>query len=195
LGLPINIILKKELGFTATTKETKTLLNKKSCFVNDRLVKDVHLIVGFMDVITFPEIKQNYRVTLSKKGKLSIVEIDEKEAKLRLSKVVGKTKIKGGKIQINTLDSYNILVKEDKYKTSDSLLLENKSNEIKKVFSLVEGSSIILIGGKHIGSIGVIEKIENNNIFFKSNDNEQIYETLKKFVYVIGDKKPEIKVQ
>jgi ribosomal protein S4E len=49
--------LKKKLGFTATTKETKTLLNKKSCFINDRRFKDIHRIVGFMDVITFHEIQ------------------------------------------------------------------------------------------------------------------------------------------
>jgi small subunit ribosomal protein S4e len=195
LGTSINHILKKELNIASTSKESKTLLNRKSCLVNGKVIGDVHYIVGFMDVVSFPEIKKNYRVTLSKKGKLSLIEIDEKEVDLHLSKIIGKKILTGKKVQINTMDARNILVKENMYKTSDSLLIELSSKLVKKHLSFKESNTIMLIGGKHIGSVGQIEKIEDKNIFFKNDSDGQVYETLKKFAFVLGEKKSEIKVQ
>ncbi|MFT4297572.1 MAG: 30S ribosomal protein S4e [Candidatus Woesearchaeota archaeon] len=195
LGVSINHLLKKNLGFASTTKESKTLLNNGSCYVNCKLVKNVHYLVGFMDSLSFPEIKKHYRVVLSEKGKVTLIEIDEKESKLKLSKITNKTLVKGGKFQLNTMDGRNILIKEDKYNTSDSILLDLESGEIKKSIALKEKATIMLIGGKHIGFVGQIENIDNNKVFFKNNKNDQTYETLKKFVFVIGESKSELKVQ
>ncbi len=195
LGISINHILKKDLKIATITKDTQLIINNKDCLVNSKPVKNIHHLVGFMDVITLPKLKKNYRVILNPRGKIGVIEIDEKEANLVLSKVMNKTKIKKGLTQINTLNNRNIPVKEDKYKTSDSLLVELPSQKIKKQLSLSEGSYVILIGGKHIGSLGLIQKIEGNKVFFKSETADQIYETLKKFVFVLGKDKAEIKVQ
>jgi len=195
LGTSINHVLKKELKVTSITKESQNIINNKDCLVNGKPVKDVHTIVGLMDVISLPKLKKSFRMTLNNKGKLSFVEIDDKEAGLKLSKVVGKTKIKGGKTQINTLDGRNILVKDDNYNTSDTIVIELPSQKIKKHVAFGEGATVMLTGGKHSGSIGKIEKVDNNTIFFKSNQDDKTYETLKKFVFVLGKDKQEIKVQ
>lgn len=195
LGFSLNHLMKNELGLTKTTKETKQVLFNKDCLVNGIEAKDVHLSVGFMDVISFPKIKKNYRITINKLGKLEAIEIADKDAKFKLSKVTNKTKLKGGKTQINTLDAKNILVDKDEYKTSSSLLLELPGFKISKTFELEKGSFVILTGGRHIGSLGIIESVEGNSVIFKNNSNDEQYETLKEFVFVLGKGKSEITVE
>lgn len=195
LGISINYILKNELNIASITKESKQILNNKDCLVNGKIIKDVHHLVGFMDTISLPRIKKNYRMTLSQRGKISAIEINEKEIGIKLSKIMGKTKLKSNKIQINTLDGRNIIVKEDTFKTSDSILIEVPSQKIKKSFTLEDGATIMIIGGKHIGTTGKIEKIDNNAIFFKSNADDKTYETLKRFAFVLGKDKSEVTVQ
>jgi len=193
LGYSINHLMRNELSLTSTKKETQHVLNEKGVLVNGKSVNDYHYIVGFMDVISLPKIKKYYRITIDNKGKVKPIEIKEQEAGIKLSRVIGKTIMKGKKLQVNTMDAKNILVKEFNCNTSDSLVIELPSQKIKSVLAFEKGSMIMLIGGKHIGVAGTIEKIENDTIFFKGDD-EKSYETLKKYAYVIGKNKPEVSV-
>ncbi len=195
LGVSLNHILKKELGLANITKESKQILNNRDCLINGKAATDFHLIVGFMDVISFPKIGKYYRMIINKSGKLLPIAIDEKDSKIKLSKVTNKTIIKGGKIQVNTLDAKNILVDKDEYKTSSSLLLEVSTLKIKKCFDLEKGALIMLMGGRHIGSMGVIESIDGNSIVFKNSTNDEQYQTLKEFVFVLGKGKSEVLVE
>jgi len=58
---------------------------------------------------------------------------------------------------------------------------------------LEKGSTIFLIGGKHLGETGTIEDITGNKIIYKIKSNE-VFETLKKYAFVIGIDKPIIKL-
>ena len=51
----------------------------------------------------------------------------------------------------------------------------------------------MLIGGKHVGTIRKVYKIEGTKIFFTAEG--EIFETLKKYVSVLGQSKPEIKAR
>lgn len=195
LGISLNHVIKKELNLANITKEVKSILNNGDCLVNGKKAKEVHANVGFMDVISFPKIKKNFRVIINKSGKLSLIEIDEKESNVKLSKIINKTIVKKGKIQINTLDGKNILVEKDSYKTSETLVFGLPEMSIKKCLSLEKGAFVMLIGGRHIGSVGIIESLSSSSIIFKDNKTEEQYETLKKFVFVIGKEKPEITVE
>ncbi|MFT4303258.1 MAG: 30S ribosomal protein S4e [Candidatus Woesearchaeota archaeon] len=194
LGMSINHFIKQELKYAKTTKEVKSILNAGKCLVNGRIIKDVHYSVGFMDVLSFPDLKLNKRIVLDKRGKLKLLDIDNKEKDYRLSKIIGKTKVKKGKVQLNTLDGRNILVDKDSYVVSSSLLIKVPDQKVEKSLELAEGSFILLLGGKHIGSTGVIDKIMDNSIIFKTNDN-QLFQTLKKFVFVLGKGKSELKIE
>ncbi|MCB9358575.1 30S ribosomal protein S4e [Candidatus Woesearchaeota archaeon] len=194
MGMSINHFMKKDLKLSMTTKETKSILNAGKCLVNGKAITDVHYMVGFMDVISYPDLKKYYRVILNKKGKLTLIEIDDKESSLVLSKVIGKTKLKKGKIQINTLDGRNILVDKDSYKTSDSVVIKVPGQKVEKNIEFKEGSFVMLMGGKHIGVTGNIESIKDNSIIFKTKDNVS-FETLKKYVFVLGNGKAELKIE
>jgi small subunit ribosomal protein S4e len=195
LGISLNHVIKRELGLANTTKEVKLILNNGDCLVNNKEAKDVHLNVGFMDIVSFPKIKKYYRITINKTGKLFLLEINEKESLLKLSKITNKTVLKKGKVQLNTMDGKNILIDKDSYNTSSSLLIDLSKSEIKKSLNLEKNAIVILIGGRHIGSIGMIESVSSNSIIFRDNIEDKEYETLKKFVFVIGKDKSEIMVE
>jgi len=193
LGFSINHLLKKELKMCKITKEAKFILNSKKCYVNNKPVLDVHYMVGLMDVVSFPELSKYYRVVLNENGFITAVEIDEKESNLLLCKLINKTKLKNNEIQLNTLNARNIKVKKDEYKTSGSLLIELPSQKILEYFPLEQGSTVMLIGGKNRGQIGVIDKVDDSKIYFKKDS--KTYLTLKKFAFVLGKNKPRIKIR
>ena len=146
-----------------------------------------------MDVVSFPSTKEAYRIIFNKQGKLSSIKIDGKEASQKICKIVGKTPIKGGKIQLNLFDSRNIIIDKNDYSVGDSLLIEVPSQKIISHFKLEKGASIILTAGKHISMEGKIENSDGEKIIFKNKDNESTT-TSKKYAFVVGKEKAAIKV-
>ncbi len=174
----------KDLHLAKTTRELKKILNNQEILVDGKRVKDKNFPVGFMDVITIKDIG-SYRIMINKNGLLKILDA-KKELNLKPSKIINKTMYKGGRLQLNLVDSRNILVKEDKYKTGDSLIIEVPSQKIIEHLPLKQGAFISLIGGKHIGDNGVVDKITDKNIFYKNKDNI-IIETSKQYAFVLKE--------
>ena len=139
-----------------------------------------------MDVISIPKIKAHYRVLINNKGKIVIININEKEAAFKLCKIRNKSPL-GKKIQINCTDGRNILIEKGDYKTSDSLVVEMPSQKIKENLPFAKGNTILLLGGKHMGDIGLLEEIKGNKIICKKG--KEYVETLKKYAFVIGKDK------
>ena len=204
IGLPLNVILKDLLDHAKSSKEVKKILNNQEILVDQKRRKDPAFVVGFMDIISIPKLKEHYRVLLNKKGYLVPIKIDEKQAKLKLCKVNNKTLIKGAKdskssstlikkqIQLNLFDGRNILIEKTDIKTGDTLVIEVPSQKIIDSFKFEKGATIYLSAGKHAGYIGKIEDIKENKIIFKTKSGDNI-ETLKKYAFVIGKEKPFIK--
>ncbi len=193
LSMPICVLLKEFLKCAKTTKEVKKLLHSNEVLVDQRRVTDYRFPAGLMDVITLTPTKSNYRIVFDEKGRLKPVEIDAKEAKVKLCQVRKKTAIKGGKIQLNLSDSRNIILQKNEYGIGDSLLIELPSQKILGQFKLEKGASVMLISGKHIAEQGVVESAEGRNILFNSTKGHPIT-TLKSYAFVTGKSKPEVKV-
>ena len=50
---------------------------------------------------------------------------------------------------------------------------------------------VYLVGGKHAGTLGIIENVSENKIAYKEQAGEgKKYETLKEYAFVIGKDKP-----
>ncbi len=194
LSMSINVVLKDMLKCAKTTKEVKKLLYSNEVLVDGRRVKDHRFPVGLMDSISITLSKEFSRIVFDGKGRLSAVSIDAKEAGLKLCRVIGKTLLKGGKTQLNLSDSRNIIVEKDSHKVGGSVLLEVPSQKIVEEFNLEKGASILLISGKHIAEVGVVENAQGKNIIFK-NEKGEAATTLKKYAFVVGKGKPAIKVK
>ncbi len=186
-GISLLLAMKELLKYAKTKREVRHILNNKIIEVDGKRRKDLDHLVGLMDVITAPDLKESHRVLFNSKGKLIVHKIDDAESKLKISRITGKTLLKG-KMQLNTSDSRNIFVDKDDYKVGDSLLIELPSQKIKAHLKLEKGAMIYLTGGKHIGSVGNIESLEGKKLTFKTNG--EVYETLNKFAFVVGKDKP-----
>ncbi|MBD3354654.1 30S ribosomal protein S4e [Candidatus Woesearchaeota archaeon] len=193
LGLPINLLIRNILKYTRTAKETRYILNNQEIFVDHVRRKNHRFIVGLMDVISMPKIKENFRILFDKKGKIIAFPIDNKESKIKPCKVKGKKVLKKGKIQLNLFDGKNIILsKEKSISVGDTVLIELPSQKIKDSFKLDKKAFIYLTGGKHIGETGTVEDIKDNLIIYKRGKKK--FETLKKYAFVIGKEKPSIKL-
>lgn len=191
MGLPLSMLIRTLLKAANTAKESTRMLYHKEMFIDMKPRKDLAFIAGLFDTISLPKIKKNYRMIITEKKKLGLIEIDEKESSLKLTRITGKKLIRG-KTQLNCSDSRNMLVGKDEYKVGDSLLIDLPGQNIKQHLKLEKGSMIVLTGGKHMGEFGKLESIEGNNIMY--NSSEGTFQTLKKYAFVIGKEKPVIKV-
>ncbi len=190
-GLPLVVVLRDIIGVARNLKEVKYLLHNKDCLVDGSVCHDARRFVGLMGVVSFPKTKEYYRILINDKNKLCVVKINEKEVNVKVSKITGKTSLKGGKTQINTLDGRSILVDDaSAYKVSDSLVLEIPNQTIKTHLKFEVGATILLDAGRHVGSIATIESIEGDVVMVKAKDN--VFRTKKKYAIVIGKKEPVI---
>lgn len=187
LSMPVALVI-KQLGYAKTTREIKKMLNTKDILVDQMKIKDYKYPIGFMDILALKDTKENFRILLDYKGRLTIVPIaDEKQASLKICRVKEKTAVKKGKIQLNLTGNKNLLLEKNDFAVGDSVLIEVPSQKILQHVKLEKGAIIILTGGKHTGRKCVVDSVEGNKVIYLA-DNEKS-ETLKKYTFVIGKEK------
>ena len=195
-SMPLSLVFKTLLKSCKTMKEVKNILQDKEVFVDGKRQKNPRSLIGLMDVLSVPESKEYYRLIINKNKKLQLVKISDKEANLKLNKIIGKTFLKKKVIQLNLSDGRNINVKKDSYSVGESLLIEIPKQKIKEHYKFEKGNYAYLIKGKHLGSHGVIQGISKegqNMVSVKTKDN--IFETPKESVFIIGKDKPAIQIE
>ena len=192
LGMPLNVLLRDVLGYAGTAKEVKLILNNQEILVDGIRRKEPKFIVGLMDVFSIPKIKKQFRVLFDKKGHIIALAIKPEEAKIKPCKIIGKTVVKKGKLQLNLYDGKNILTEDKAAKVEDSVILEIPSQKIKELLKLEKGAVVYLTGGKYMGETGIIKEITGNKIIYKRG--EDVFETLKEYAFVIGKGKPMIQL-
>lgn len=190
-GLPLGVLLRDNLAVASTMGEVKKLLNNKEVLVDGKRRKDHSFMVGLFDVLSVPELKKYYRLTLDRKGRLQLVEISAHESSLKLGKVVGKTVVKNGKMQFNLHDGRNVLA-DVKANVGDTFVVTLPQASIKKVLPLKKGAKVFLTKGKHAGNIGLLKEIKGDEATY-SVDNIDI-ETAKGYLFVVGENDAEIKL-
>jgi small subunit ribosomal protein S4e len=187
----INVLMRDVLKHAKTTRDVKMIINSKGILVDKKQVNDHRFQVGVMDIIDMPKTNKSFRVMLNKKGNIALVEIKGDETMIKPCKVVGKKIIRKGKLQLNLNDGKNIIVDKDNFKTGDTLLVELPKNKIKEHLKFENKAYVYLSGGKHKGESGTVEEVKDKMIKIKPKSGK-IFETSKKFAFVIGKEKPMI---
>lgn len=188
-GLPLGMILRDILNYASTMGEVRKILNNKDILVDGKKRKDHRFMVGLFDVLSFPELKKQYRVVLDNQGRLVLVEISAAESTLKPFKVIGKTMLSNGKIQFNLYDGKNIIT-DKKLKVGDSIVLELPQLAFKEVLPLDSGAIVFLTKGKHGGDVGKLKEIKGKEALYLANGKE--IETAKSYLFVVGKKEPVI---
>jgi len=188
-SLPLLVFVRDILKIAETGREASNIIKRGEIFVDGRKRKDPKFGIGLFNIIEIPSMKKTYRAV--PKNGLSFIEISEKEAKLKICKIVNKKSLKGNKNQVNLNDGRNILTNE-KYSTHDSLLIEVPEQKIIDYIKFAENSTCIIFKGKNAGKVGKIKSIEKNKVWIET---DKVIEVPKNFVMVVGREQPLIKLE
>ena len=191
-GMPLGLLLRDQLKVASTMGEARKIVSNKEVLVDGVARTDHRFIVGLFDVLSVPKVKKQYRVLLDKKGRLRLAEIDAKEVSVKLAKVVGKTALKGGKIQFNLHDGRNI-ISDAKAQVGDTFVISLPAVKVTKILPVKKGAKVFLIKGKHAGDVGVLKEIKGVEATYTVDDAD--VDTAKDYLFVVGDKDSEISLQ
>lgn len=196
-SIPLSVVLRDFLEYGENLKEAKNIIRSGKVLVDGKVRKDYRYPVGIFDVIEILEINKTFRVVPGEK-RLEIIEIPKKEKNLKLCRIENKALVKGGKQQLNLNDGKNILSGKGTYETGDTLVIKVPKLHVKKQIKRKKNALCMVIKGQNKGRLGKIKKIEKtedltpNKIEVKLGKRK--VSLPEKFIFVVGSKKPEIKV-
>ncbi|AZH26264.1 30S ribosomal protein S4e [Haloplanus aerogenes] len=191
-GVPLLIVLRDVLGYVDSRKEANYALNQNGVLVNGDVPSSVERPIGMFDILSFVEREEFYRVFPDEGGRLSLTPIDADAAESRLGKIVRKTQVTGGDVQLTLHDGANVRVDADaEYATGDSLVIDNETKDIVAHFVYEEGALVTAVAGSHAGEIGTIDDItvtpgSGDNVVTVSQD-DGAFETIEEYVVVIDE--------
>ena len=202
-SIPLGLIVRDYLELVDNLREANRIIANSEILVDGVKRKSHKFSCGFMDVISIPKMKNDYRILFNNRGKLTLVPIASKDASWKLCRIENKTIVKGKQIQLNLHDGNNQIIKKDEYKTGDVLKIAFKDKKIDEIYKFERGTVSMIIGGSHIGEVANIEDIE---IIPSSKPNvvkvkgKTDFSTIQDYVFPIGKAKPvielpEVKIQ
>lgn len=197
--ITLNLLLKELLKLARTTREVQSILYGGMIKVDGIIRKDYKFPVGLMDVITVDKIGTSYRMLLDNWGRFYPLPIAGKEINEKLLKIINKTKIKGGKIQITFHDGKNILVDKFEGYVGDSALFDLNKKSVLELLKLEKGALVYLTAGKHVGKLAHIrnilktEDLQKAKVVFEENGEDII--TLMDYAFVVGKDKSVINIE
>ncbi len=188
-AIPLLIIVRDFLGLADTAREARRIIAAGEILVDGVPRRDYKFPVGLFDVVSVPKLDKSYRILFDEKGRYVPKEIED--ADLKLYKIVNKTVVKGGRIQLNLFDGTNVLGSNE-FKTKDSILMKIPEKEIVDHLRFEEGALVMITGGSHAGEIG---RIKEYKIVRSSAPNlvtvegeERDITTIEDYIFVVGKK-------
>jgi small subunit ribosomal protein S4e len=174
-------------------KEVKYVLHMNQVLVDGKRVKEEKFPVGLLDIVSVED--KNYIILVDNNARLMPKEIDAKKAGTKLCKLVGKTMLKGGKLQLNLYDGKNILVNSKdskKYTVGGAIVLNLKDQKIVDFIELAKDKVALVAKGRHAGKIGKIMDITKSGLNLRSlttidSEGEKLM-TNTDYIFIVGDK-------
>ncbi len=199
-GIPLLGIVRDFLGYAQNGKEARRVIENGEVLVDHQTRKEPKYAAGVMDVISIPKTEEDFRLVPGEKG-LRMQPIPKSKSDFKLVRIMGKTMIRGGKLQVNLHDGSNIEVdpsESGEYSVGDVLEMTIRARKIKDKMSIKPGNMAYVYKGRNTGKLGRIEKtikgkaMQPNTVIMTVNDSE--LHTLEDYVLVVGRESPKIKV-
>jgi small subunit ribosomal protein S4e len=174
--LPLSLILRNRLKYSLTRRETNTIVMRRHVQVDGKVRTDLNYPAGFMDIVSIPETKENFRLLYDVKGRFSLVAVDEKEASYKLCRIVKVGKGSKGTIgrvpglagqkgvipYAVTHDGRTIRFPDPLIKANDSVVVDIETNKIKDFIKFDLGNLVMVTGGRNTGRVGVVVNREKH---------------------------------
>jgi small subunit ribosomal protein S4e len=168
-GISLLFLIRDVLGVAKTRKEVRHMTLNGMVKINNKVRHDENFPVNVLDVLKLDASAGSgrreaggalyYRLEIVNK-KFNLVKIDAKEADSKIVKIIGKSILSGGLVQMNLRDGQNFLSKV-KFSVGDSVLLDTKKNVVSKILNLKKGAKVEIISGKHAGEKGELVGFED----------------------------------
>lgn len=190
-SMPLGILLRDKLEVSKSQKENRMVLNNGHVKVNGVIRKSPRFGVGLFDVVSLGE-KDAHRLVIDEKGRFIVVPV--KTAGMTVAKVKFKKMVKGGKVALTLTNGLTLEEKKSDVKVGDSVVIQLDKMQMSDSLPLATGSTVLLLGGKHVGSTAVIESMVDSTwhkpklLTLKSG--KSTFQTTSGSVMVIG--KPKI---
>jgi small subunit ribosomal protein S4e len=193
---PLLVVIRDFLGYAETAKEATMLIKEGKVLVDGKTRRDVRYSVGLMDVVRLTDSEEYFRVLPEHGGRFVLHPISQDEAKFKLCQIVGKTKVKGSRMQINLHDGRNMVLEDDgeDYSVNDIIRLEVPVQEISEHIEFKPGVRAIITGGRSQGTYGILiglgsEPGNKRTATVRTQENEDV-RTLANYVFAVGTETP-----
>ncbi|MEK6894740.1 MAG: hypothetical protein AABX10_04725 [Nanoarchaeota archaeon] len=167
-SVPLIVAVRDMLKLAKTSKEVKGMVHNKKLKINGKVAKNLTDPICLFSRI---EADKNYLLTMLPTGRFSFVETKDNERKL---KIMGKTMVKGKKLQYSLHDGTSI-VSDKEFSVGDTLILNNE-NKVSKHIALDKGKEVFAFSGSYIGKQGKVQDVSGNKITVKFDKEEAVIE-------------------
>ena len=179
-SVPTAVFLRDTLKIVTSLREAKTAIYSGKVQIDGVVRKSLHHAIGLMDVVELENVPDIYRLVPTEEKLLKPIKINESEKTKKLVRVISKTTINKGKMQIGFHDGRSIITDMD-VKVGDTCLIQIPDQKIVEVIKLEAGCQGLVTRGINAGQIGKIETIEEGTFILP-----------KRLVLALGDRKIEI---
>jgi small subunit ribosomal protein S4e len=203
-SFPLLLIVRELLGLVKNRREADIMLSAGHVKIDGEIRREDDYPVGIMDIIEIPSTANAFRILPFKKG-LRLHPVNKAEVNFKLCKIVGKTIVTGGYLQLNLHDGKNILLKtgeskdQDIYSVHDVLKISIPDSEILSHLKFEENIFGIVDQGKNAGTKVEVKKIikrpwpSKASVSLIDSQGNQ-FETILDYVFPIGKSEPWITI-
>ncbi|MFH1520663.1 MAG: 30S ribosomal protein S4e [Candidatus Micrarchaeota archaeon] len=189
-AIPLGVLVRDVLKVATTMREAKRILSNRLVEVDGRVRTEEKFPVGLMDVVSFPKISKNFRITVDRKGRLIPTEITKDNAASKICKVIKKHTVSGGKLTYTFHDGKN-MIGDNHLHVGDSVLVTLPDGKLKNHLKRDIGSRCLIMEGTHAGKIVTLKEIierkggKPNEAVVKDHKDEFI--TVAKYLFVVDE--------
>jgi small subunit ribosomal protein S4e len=179
-AIPTAVFLRDTLKIVTSLREAKAAIYSGKVKVDGVVRKSLHHAIGLMDVVELENVSDIYRLVPTEGKLLKPIKINESEKSKKLVRVISKTTINKGKMQIGFHDGRSI-ISDTKVNVGDTCLIQIPDVKILEIIKLEAGGHGLVTRGVNSGEIGKVEKIEEGTFILP-----------KRVILVLGERKIEI---
>jgi len=165
--LPLTILLRNRLKYALTGRESKVIVKERHVKVDGKVRTDPTYPAGFQDVVSIDATNETFRLLYDTKGRFAIHRITPEEGQFKLCRVTKKFMGKNGVPYIATHDGRTLRYPDPLVKAHDSIKIDLTSNKITDHAPFALGNMVMVTGGRNLGRIGVITRVEKHDGSFE----------------------------
>jgi len=160
--LPIIIMLRNRLKYALTGREVKMIVMARHIRVDGKVRTDTKYPCGFQDVVTINRTGEHFRLIYDTKGRFNLHRIPVQDANWKLCKIVKKAVGARGIPYIVTHDGRTISYPDPNIFIGDTIKYDFLTGKILDIVHSRLGTLCMVIHGRNIGRVGVVEKFEKH---------------------------------